>query len=72
MIKEANFSKIFSDSSQMMLKLSRKYAMGRNLVKLKKLMTSSLIRKYDILIVILMSQHLGSGKSSLFLCFWMD
>ena len=43
--------------------------MGRNLVKLKKnLMTSSLIRKYDVIIVILMSRQLGSGKSSLFLC----
>ena len=50
MIKEANFSIFFSDSSQMMLKL------GRNLVKFKKvLMTSSLIQKYDIIIVILMS-----------------
>ena len=36
--------------------------MGRNLVKLKKLMTSSLIRKYDVIIVILMSQQLRKGK----------
>ena len=36
MIKEANFSKFFSESSQMMLKLGRKDAMGRNLVKLSK------------------------------------
>ena len=33
--------------------------MGRNLAKFKKfLMTSSLIRKYDVIIVILMSQQL--------------
>ena len=49
MIKEANISKFFSDSSQMMLKL------GRNMRNLKSLMTSSLIRKYDVIIVILMS-----------------
>ena len=44
--------------------------MGRNLVKFKKLMTSSLIRKYDVIIVILMSQQLGEWKAfivSLFL-----
>ena len=36
MIKKTNFSKKFSESSQMMLKLGRnEYAMGRNLVKLK-------------------------------------
>ena len=37
--------------------------MGRNLVKFKeKLMTSSLIRKYDVIIVILMSRQLGKCK----------
>ena len=45
--------------------------MGRNLVKLKKLKTSSLIPKYDVIIVILMCNNWGSRKSSLFLCFWM-
>ena len=37
--------------------------MGRNLVKSKKF--------DDVIIVILMSRQ-GSGKSSLFICFWMD
>ena len=37
--------------------------MGRNLVKLKKkLMTSSLIPKYDVIIVILMSRQLRKWK----------
>ena len=36
--------------------------MGRNLVKLKKMMTSSLIRKYDVIIVILMSHQLRKWK----------
>ena len=37
--------------------------MGRNLVKFKKvLMMSSLIRKYDVIIVILMSQQLKKWK----------
>ena len=37
--------------------------MGRNFVKfLKNLMTSSLIRKYDVIIVILMSQQLRKWK----------
>ena len=36
--------------------------MGRNLVKFKKLMTSSLIRKYDVKIVILISQQLRKWK----------
>ena len=37
--------------------------MGRNLVKFKKnLMTSSLIRKYDVIIVILMSRQLRKWK----------
>ena len=37
--------------------------MGRNLVKFKKiLITSSLIRKYDVIIVILMSQQLRKWK----------
>ena len=31
--------------------------MGRNLVKFKKMMTSFLIRNYDVIIVILMSQQ---------------
>ena len=52
MIKEANFLNIFSDSSQMMLTL------GRNMQKFeKKLMATSLIRKYDVIIVILMSRQ---------------
>ena len=67
MINEANFSKLFSNSSQVMLKL------GRNLCEIKtKLMTSFLIQKYDVIIDILMLRHLRSGKSSLFLCFWKD
>ena len=44
--------------------------MGRNLVKLKKLMTSSLIPKYDVIIVILISRQLREWKvviASLFL-----
>ena len=37
--------------------------MGINLVKFKqKLMTSSLIRKYDVIIVILMSRQLRTWK----------
>ena len=37
--------------------------MGRNLVKFRKiLMTSSLIRKYDVIIVILMFQQLKKRK----------
>ena len=36
--------------------------MGRNLEKLKNLMTSYLIRKYDVIIVILMSQQLRKWK----------
>ena len=37
--------------------------MGRNLVKFKKLlMTSSLIEKYDVIIVILMSRQLRRWK----------
>ena len=36
--------------------------MGRNLVKLKKLMSSFLIRKYDVIIVILMSRQLRKWK----------
>ena len=37
--------------------------MGRNLVKFKKkLMTSSLIRKYDVIIVILISQQFRKWK----------
>ena len=37
--------------------------MGRNLVKVKKiLMTSSLVLKYDVIIVILMSRQLRKWK----------
>ena len=37
--------------------------MGRNLVKFNKiLMMSSLIRKYDVIIIILMSQQLKKWK----------
>ena len=37
--------------------------MGRDLVKFKKnLMTSSLNRKYDVIIVVLMSQQPGKWK----------
>ena len=36
---------------------------GRNIVKFKNvLMTSSLIRKYDVIIIILMSRTLGKLK----------
>ena len=59
MIKEANF---FSPSSQMMLKLGRKMRWVEILGNLKKLMTSSLIPKYDVIIVILMSQQLRKWK----------
>ena len=42
----------------MMLKLGKEYTMGRNLVEFKKnLMASSLIQKYDVIIVILMSRQ---------------
>ena len=36
--------------------------MDRNLVKLKKIETLSLIRKYDVIIVILMSRQLKKWK----------
>ena len=36
--------------------------MGENLVKFKKMMTSSLIRKYDVIIVILMLRQLKEWK----------
>ena len=36
--------------------------MGRNLVKFKKLMTPSLIPKYDVIIVILMLRQLRKLK----------
>ena len=36
--------------------------MGRNLLKFKTLMTSSLIRKYDVIMVILMSQQIRKCK----------
>ena len=53
MIKEASFP-IFSDSSQMMLKL------GRNIQWVE--ISWNLIRKYDVIIVILMSQQLKKRK----------
>ena len=41
----------------------QEYTMGRNPVKFKKiLVTSSLIRKYDVIIVILMSRQLRKWK----------
>ena len=44
--------------------------MSGNLVKLKNiLMASSPVRKYDVIIVILMVRPQKSGKCSLFLCF---
>ena len=46
--------------------------MGRNLVKFKKMTMSSLILKYDVIIVILMPQQLKKQKVFMFLCFWMD
>ena len=36
--------------------------MGRNLLKIKKIMTSSLIRKYDVIIVILMLRQVRKWK----------
>ena len=73
MIKETNFSKFFFDSSQMMRKLGKNIRWVEILRNFKKnLMTSSLIRKYDVIIVILMSRQLKKWKSSLILCFWMD
>ena len=63
MIKEENFSKIFSDSSQMMLKLGRNMRWVEIFVKFEKiLMTSSLIRKYEVIIIILMSWQLRKWK----------
>ena len=70
MTKEANFSIVFSDSSQMMLKLGRNMRWVKILKNLKKMMTSYLIRKYDIIILTLMSQQLRKWKAfivSLFL-----
>ena len=46
--------------------------MGRNLVKFLKFDDVSLIRKYDAIFVIFMSQQLKKWKSSSFLCFWID
>ena len=44
--------------------------MGKNLVKFQKiLMQSSLIRKYDVIIVILMSQQLRKRKVFIFSLF---
>ena len=40
--------------------------MGGNLVKFLKLMTSSLIRKYEVIIVILMSRQLSKWKVFVF------
>ena len=63
MIKEANLPKQFSESSQMMLKLGRNTRWIEVLWSFKKkLMTSSLIRKYDIIIVILMLRQLKKWK----------
>ena len=62
MIKEANFSKFFSNSSQMTLKLGRNIEWVEILSNFKRLMTSSLIRKYDVIIIILMLQQLSKGK----------
>ena len=48
--------------------------MGRNRVKIKKLMTSSLISKYDVMIVILMLRQLNEWKVfivSLFFFGWI-
>ena len=46
--------------------------MGRNIVKFKKkLMMSSVIRKYDVIIVILMSRNLRSGKHCFFVFGWI-
>ena len=49
--------------------------MGRNLVKFEEiiLMGSSLIRKYDVIIVILISRQLKKWKVFIVsLVFWMD
>ena len=58
MIKKANFSKFFSNSSQIRLKLGRNMRCVEILRNLKILMTSSLIRKYDVIIVILKLRQL--------------
>ena len=45
--------------------------MGRNVVKFKKiLLTSSLIRKYDVIIAILMSRQLRKWKVLIVSLFW--
>ena len=62
MIKEANFSKHFSESSQIMLQLGRNIRWVEILRNFKRLMTSSLFRKYDVIIVILMSRQLRKWK----------
>ena len=69
MIKKANFSKFFSDSSQIMLKLDRNIRWVAILWNLKKLMTSSLIRKYDVIIVILTLRQLRKGSLHGFFAF---
>ena len=47
--------------------------MGRDLVKFeKKLMMSSLIPKYDVIIFILMSRQLKKWKVVIVSLFWMD
>ena len=52
LIKEANFSIFFPDSSQMMLKLGWNVRWVEILWNLKILMMSYLFRKYDVIIVI--------------------
>ena len=47
--------------------------MGRNLVKFETiLMTSSLIRKYNVVIVLLMSQQLKKWEVFIVSLLWMD
>ena len=63
MIKEAIFSKLFSNSSQMMLKLCRNIPWVDSIrLNLKILITSSQIQKYDVIIVILKSGQLRKRK----------
>ena len=63
MIKETNFPKFFSDSSQMMLKLGSNIRWVEILSNFSKfLMTSTLIRKYDVIILIFMSRQLKKWK----------
>ena len=68
MIKEVNFPNFFSDSSQIMPKLGRNVPSKSCEIK-KKLMTSSLIHKYYVIIVILMSRQLKKWKVFIFSLF---